>query len=87
MKRTRFTEEQIVSVLHGASGATTVRDVCRHRITETTFFRWRTRYGGDAEGRGQAPEAARGRESAPQKLVADPSLDVAMLKDVAGRRW
>ena len=47
MTRTRFTEKQIVSVLHEASGTTTVRDVCRrHGITESTCFRWRTRYGG-----------------------------------------
>lgn len=45
MKRKRFTETQIVAVLHEASGGTSIREVCRrHGITETTFFRWRAKY-------------------------------------------
>lgn len=47
MKRTRFTEEQIIAVLHEAGGTVSIREVCRkHGITEQTFFRWRAKYGG-----------------------------------------
>ena len=47
MKRTRFSEEQIIGVLHEAGGAVSIREVCRkHGITEQTFFRWRAKYGG-----------------------------------------
>ena len=47
MKRKRFSNEQIVGVLQEAAGATTAREVCRrHGITETTFYRWRAKYGG-----------------------------------------
>jgi putative transposase len=47
MKRTRFSEEQIIGVLQEAGGAVSIREVCRkHGITEQTFFRWRAKYGG-----------------------------------------
>ena len=50
MKRTRFTETQIVGILHEAGGRTSIREVCRrHGVTKTTFFRWRATYGGMAQ--------------------------------------
>ena len=77
MKKKRFTEEQIVGILHEAAGSTT-REVCRkHGITETTFYRWRAKYGGL-----QVSEARRLK-----RLVAELALDNAMLKDVVGRKW
>ncbi len=86
MKRTRFTEEQIVGVLHEAAGTTTVRDVCRrHGITETTFFRWRTKYGGTQQAEVRRLKQLEDENRRLKKLVADLSLDNAMLKDVAGR--
>jgi putative transposase len=41
MKKSRFTEEQIIAVLHEGTGGIPIRDVCRkHGITEQTFYRW-----------------------------------------------
>ena len=78
MKRKRFSDEQIVGILQEAAGASTVREVCRrHGVTETTFYRWRAKYGG--------MQKAENRRL--KKLVADLSLDVAMVKDAAGRSW
>lgn len=45
--RKRFTEEQIVGVLNEHAAGGTIRELCRrHGITETTFHRWRAKYGG-----------------------------------------
>lgn len=88
MKKRRFSEEQIIRILQEAGAGRPVRELCRqHGITETTFYRWRSKYGGL-----QLPEARRlkGLEDENRrlkKLVADLSLDNAMLKDVLGRKW
>ncbi len=88
MKRTRFTDEQIVGVLHEASGSGSIREVCRtHGITETTFYRWRAKYGGMQKAEVRRLKQLEDENRRLKRLVADLSLDVAMLKDVAGRSW
>jgi putative transposase len=88
MKRTRFTDEQIVGVLHEASGAGNIREVGRkHGITETTFYRWRAKYGGMQKAEVRRLKQLEDENRRLKRLVADLSLDVAMLKDVAGRSW
>lgn len=72
----------MVGTLHQAAGSTT-----REGITETTFYRWRAKYGGL-----QVSEARRLKtlDDANRRLkgfVADLSLHNAMLKDVVGRKW
>jgi putative transposase len=88
MKRTRFSDEQIVGILQEAAGPTTAREVCRqHGITETTFYRWRAKYGGMPKAEIRRLKQLEDENRRLKKLVADLSLDVAMLKDVAGRNW
>jgi putative transposase len=88
MKRTRFTDEQIVGVLHEAGGAGSIREVCRtHGITETTFYRWRAKYSGMQKAEVRRLKQLEDENRRLKRLVADLSLDVAMLKDVAGRSW
>ena len=88
MKRTRFTEEQIIAVLHEANGSMSIREVSRkHGITEQTFFRWRAKYGGLQFGEANKLKALEDENRRLKKLVADLSLDNSMLKDVVGRKW
>jgi len=88
MKRKRFSEEQIIGILNEAEQTGSIRDVCRaHNITETTFYRWRTKYGGmevsDAKGLRDLE-----RENAElKKMVAELSLDNRMLKDLNSKKW
>jgi putative transposase len=88
MKRTRFSEEQIIGVLHEAGGGVSIREVCRkHGITEQTFFRWRAKYGGLEVSEARRLKGLEDENRRLKKLVAELSLDNAMLKDVVGRKW
>jgi putative transposase len=88
MKASRFTAEQIVAILHEAAAGAQVRELCRqHGITETTFYRWRRQYGGLQVNETTRLKALEEENRRLKKLVADLSLDNAMLNDVAGRKW
>jgi putative transposase len=88
MKQTHFTAEQIVGLLHEAAAGTPVRELCRrHGVTETTFYRWRRKYGGMQVAETKRLKALEEENRRLKRPVADLSLDVAMLKDVAGRKW
>ncbi len=65
-----------------------MRDLCRrHGITETTFYRWRRQYGGLQVTETKRRKALEDENRRLKKLVAELSLDNAMLQDVAGRKW
>jgi putative transposase len=89
MKKSRFTAEQIVSILNeAASGKTSAKELCRrHGITETTFYKWRQKYGGLQVNEARRLKALEEENRRLKRLVADLSLDNAMLKDVVGRKW
>jgi putative transposase len=88
MKRKRFTEEQIIGILKEAEASGNIREVCRlHNLTETTFYRWRSKFGGM-----EISEAKRLRElerenAELKRIVADLTLDIRMLKDVNSKKW
>lgn len=89
MKKSQFTAEQIVGILTEATAkGTRVVDVCRkHGITEQTYYRWRRAYGGLQGSEAKRLRALEDENRRLKKLVADQALDIAMLKDVAGRKW
>lgn len=88
MKQARFTAEQIVEILHENERGTEARELCRrHGITEQTFYRWRKKYGGLQVSEAKRLKALEEENRRLKQLVAELSLDNAMLKDVAGRKW
>ena len=88
MKAKRFTETQIVGILHEASGPGNAREVCRkHGIAETTLYRWRAKYGGMQQAEVKRLKQLEDENRRLKKIVAEQALDLAMLKDVAGRSW
>ena len=47
MKRSKFSENQIIAILKAVEGGRTVREVCReNEIAETTYYKWKQKYGG-----------------------------------------
>ena len=88
MKKSRFTDEQKIGILQQAAAGTQVRELCRkHGISEQTFYRWRGKYDGLQVPDAKRLKALEDENRRLKKLVADLSLDNAMLKDVVGRKW
>jgi putative transposase len=88
MRRSRFSEEQIIAILgESRAGAKTADVIRRHGISRETFYRWRRKYGGM-----QVNEAKRLRELEEEnrrlkRIVADQALNLQVLKDVLKKEW
>jgi putative transposase len=88
MKRIRLTDERIVAILKEAAGSDNARLVVhKHGITETTFYRWKSKHRGIGVPEVKRRKALEDENARLTRLVAELSLDNAMLKVVAGRKW
>ena len=88
MKRKRFAQEEIVKILQEAESRVKVGDlVRRHGITEQTFYRWRSKYGGLQVNETKRLKELEDENRRLKKVLADTLLDKEMLKEVLEKKW
>ena len=88
MKRTRFTEEQIIGILKEAeAGAKTADLARRHGVSEATIYNWKAKYGGLEVSEAKRLRSLEEENPKLKRLLADTMLDNAALKDLLSKKW
>ena len=88
MRRSRFSEEQIIGILREQEAGAATADVCRkHGISSATFYKWKAKYGGLDVSEARRLKALETENARLKKLLAEAMLDNAMLKDLTTKKW
>lgn len=95
MKRSRFTEEQIIGILKEHQAGLGAKELCRkHRVSDATFYKWRAKYGGMDVSNAKKLKALEAenakltrRAAQANKLLAEQMMDVSTLKEMLGKNF
>ena len=88
MRSSRFTPEQVAMVLRQVESGTPVAEICRKmEITETTFYRWKRKFGGMGTPEIRELRQLREENRKLKQLVADLSLDKTILQESLRNKW
>lgn len=88
MKRSRFSEEQIIGVLREADGGVPLKTVCaKHNISTATFYAWRKKYGGMEVSEARRLRAMEDENARLKRLVAEQAIQIQILKEVNSKKW
>jgi putative transposase len=88
MKRSRYTEEQIIGILKEQEAGVPVAELCRkHGMSDATFYNWKSKYGGLEVSEARRLRSLEAENAKLKRLLADAMLDNAGLKDLLGKKW
>lgn len=88
MKKSKFSEEQIIGILREAEGDTPVKSVCaRHNVSDATFYKWRAKYGGMEVNEARRMRVLEEENGRLKRLVADQAVQIQILKEVNSKKW
>lgn len=88
MKRSKFTEEQIIGILREPEAGAKTADLCRrHGISSATFYAWKSKFGGMDVSDAKRLKALEEENARLKRLLAESLLDQAALKDLLSRKW
>ena len=87
MKKTRFTEVQIVSILKSGEAGLKVKDICReHGISEATFYNWKSKYGGMEVSDLRRMKELEAENAKLKRMYADLALEHRAMKDLIEKK-
>ena len=88
MKRSRFSEEQIIAILREQEAGAPTGEVCRrHGVSTATFYKWKARFAGMGVSEAKRLKALEDENSKLKRMLADAMLDNTALKDLLGKKW
>lgn len=88
MRRSRFSEEQIIAILKEQEAGLPTADVCRrHGGSSATFYKWKAKFGGLEVSEAKRLRQLEDENAKLKKLLAEAMLDNAMLKEITSKKW
>ena len=88
MKRSRFSEEQIIGILKEHESGVSVAELCRkHGVSDASIYKWKAKFGGMDVSEARRLRSLEDENTKLKRLLADAMLDNAALKDLLGKKW